>query len=104
MKRVVVMAVGLVGMVSGGVEINSLTLKATFDEGAKGRLVSLEDAHGQEYVSARNVDSALWNVEACRTTDFTQKRIVRANEAKDFFVQWRASTCSSSSGKMLGTV
>ncbi len=68
-------------------QINSLTLQATFDEAAKGRLVSLADAHGQQYVSARNVESALWNVEACRTTDFTQKKIVRADEAKNFFVQ-----------------
>ena len=89
MKRIVVMAVGLIGMVAWGVEINSLTLKATFDDAAKGRLTSLEDAHGQEYVSARNVDFALWNVEACRTTDFTQKRTSRANEAKNFFVQWK---------------
>ena len=66
-----------------GADIASLTLQAVFDD-AHGRLVSLEDAHGQQYVSARNVESALWNVEACRAGRFTEKTTVRANEAKHF--------------------
>ena len=72
---------------SSAAEISSTTLKAVFDDAGKGRLAALLDRHGRNYISVRNVDSPLWQVEACRTDAFATTRIVRAYEAKKFAVR-----------------
>lgn len=68
-------------------EIASGTLKAVFDEQRKGRLASLRDGRGQEYVSARNTDSPLWTVEACRVADMSKRTTVLAGAARAFSVR-----------------
>ena len=65
-------------------EISSTTLTAVFDDAEKGRFAHLVDRRGQEFVSPRNVDSPLWQVEACKTGAFTETAIIRANQAKRY--------------------
>ena len=68
-------------------EISSTTLRAVFEDAEKGRLSHLVDRHGQDFVSPRNVDFSLWQVDACKAGAFTEKALARANEAKKFSVR-----------------
>ena len=72
---------------SSAAEISSTTLKAVFDDAGKGRLAALLDRHGRNYISVRNVDSPLWQVEACKAGAFTEKAIIRANQARRYAVR-----------------
>jgi len=65
-------------------EVSSTTLTAVFDDADKGRLVHLVDRRGQDYLSARNADFPLWQVEACKAGAFTKKTIVCAKQAKRY--------------------
>ena len=67
------------------IEIVSGTLTASFEEG-RGRLLGLVDREGHNFVSARNDQFQLWQVEACRTNDFTKKCVTDASKAKSFSV------------------
>ena len=65
-------------------KISSTTLTAVFDDTGKGRFAHLVDRRGQEFVSPRNVDSPLWQVEACKAGAFAETAIIRANQAKRY--------------------
>ena len=66
----------------GAVEIASSTIKAVFDENHHGRFAGLIDARGQDFVSPRNIDSALWQVEGCPVGKFAETKTATANMAK----------------------
>ena len=68
-------------------EISSTTLTAVFEYAGKGRFAHLVDRRGQEFVSPRNEDSPLWQVEVCKTDAFAEKAIIRANQAKRYAVR-----------------
>ena len=70
------------------IEIVSGSLTATLAEGdGKGRLLSLVDATGRNYVSARNDEFQLWQVEACRTDSRAKTSLTDAKAAKVFRVE-----------------
>lgn len=79
-----IIASSAISLSAAAAEISSTTLTAVFSDGEKGRLAHLVDRRGRDYLSARNVDSPLWQVEACKTNDFTAKTTVRAGEAKRY--------------------
>lgn len=83
---IAVVALGT-ALCSSAAEISSTTLTAVFDDAEKGRFAHLVDRRGQEFVSPRNVDSPLWQVEACKTDAFAETTIIRANQAKRYAVR-----------------
>ena len=83
-KSIVASIVLGTALCSYAAEISSTTLTAVFEDAGKGRFAHLVDRRGQEFVSPRNVDSPLWQVEACKAGAFTEKAIIRANQAKRY--------------------
>lgn len=75
------MVSGLLLAAAIGFQSGSLTME--FDP-EHGRVTGLVDGVGRNYVSFRNDESPIWQVEACRADDFTKKETITASHAKTF--------------------
>ena len=70
-------------MLVAALGIKAGTLAIEFDP-ENGRITEVRDNSGQNYVSVRNDEFPIWQIEVCRAGKFDQKKTVKANEAGSF--------------------